>query len=808
MEKFLDTLPFALDEFQLEAIGNIADGHSVVVCAPTGSGKTIVAEYAVFKALEAGKRVFYTTPLKALSNQKFHDFRKAYGEDRVGLLTGDISVNRDAPIIVMTTEIFRNMLYGHVEDSSLLADVGYVVLDECHYMNDAERGTVWEESIIYCPESIQIVALSATIANAQELTDWINEVHHDTRLIQSDYRPVPLRFFYFTRKDLLPLYEAPGQMNRKLKFDIKGNRFSKKNREYNPNPLIMDMYRRDMLPAIFFTFSRMGCDKAMRNTRDLQLLTPQERQTLKQKIAEFVEQHPFLHNNPNLRSLENGVASHHAGLLPGLKVLVEQLFQQGLIKVVFATETLAAGINMPARSTVITALSKRTDDGHRLLTASEFLQMSGRAGRRGMDEVGYVVIISSPWEGAAEAARLADSTADPLNSRFTPTYGMVLNLLQRYTLEEAHYLISRSFGQFTWERRMAPLEAEIAETEARYHRYMSILESAGLSEKEFGNLLKTRSMLNESHRFIRALKRQIKQYGKQKDIMTQLAQEEAKRKNLEKSLKKAPVDIYQILSKHKHLDVKISRSRKQLKHLKARFENEKDIYWRRFTSIYNLLKEAAYLNANDRPTEQGVITSRVRAENEFAVTEVINRGILNELSPSALAGVICAMTNDSNRENLYANLDHSPQAQQAMFDILKELKRITKLQERHGVDVPVLLNPVASGLVEAWAEGLPWERLMGATNISEGDLVRIIRRSADLLRQLSHIEGIPEELVRNARNAAKLIVRDPVKEVDMPTAATAEDEAAIDEAIATDEDFEVPEAFQVPEITVQAPEEN
>ncbi len=804
MEKFLDTLPFELDEFQLEAIGTISDGHSVVVCAPTGSGKTIVAEYAVFKALETGKKAFYTTPLKALSNQKFHDFRKAYGEENVGLLTGDISVNREAPIIVMTTEIFRNMLYGHVEDSSLLADVGYVVLDECHYMNDAERGTVWEESIIYCPETIQIVALSATIANAQELTDWINEVHHDTRLIQSDYRPVPLRFFYFTRKDLLPLFEGPGQMNRKLKFDIKGNRFAKKNREFNPNPLILDMHRRDMLPAIFFTFSRMGCDKAMKNTRDLQLLTPQERQTLKQKIAEFAAQHPFLQNNPNLHSLENGVASHHAGLLPGLKVLVEQLFQQGLIKVVFATETLAAGINMPARSTVITALSKRTDDGHRLLTASEFLQMSGRAGRRGMDEVGYVVVVSSPWEGASEAARLASSEADPLNSQFTPTYGMVLNLLQRYTLEEAHFLISRSFGQFTWERRMEPMEAEIAETEARYNRYMNILESAGLTEKEFGNLLKTRAMLNETHRFVRALKRQIKQYGKQKDIMVQLSQEEAKRDNLEKSLKKGSVDIYQLLSKHKHLDVKISRARKQLKHLKYRFENEKDIYWRRFTSIYNLLKEAAYLNENDRPTEQGVLTSRIRAENEFAVTEIINKGILNDLSPPALAAVICALTNDSNRENLYSNLDHSPQAQQAMFDILKELKRITKLQERHGVDVPLLLNPVASGLVEAWAEGLPWERLMGATNISEGDLVRITRRTADLLRQLSRIEGLPQTLSRNARAAAKLIIRDPVKEVDMPAATPEEmDEAAIDEAIATEEDFEVPEQFQVPEISVE-----
>ena len=239
LEDFQAQLSFPLDDFQQDAIRSISEGHSVVVCAPTGSGKTIIAEYAAMRALSEGKKIFYTTPLKALSNQKYFDLKNQYGEANVGLLTGDSSVNRDARIIVMTTEIFRNMLYGIEGDRHMLGYLGYVVLDECHYMNDSERGTVWEECIIYCPDNIQLIALSATVANAAELTDWINEVHHDTRLIWSDFRPVPLRFSFYDRDRLVPLFESPGpdgqkKLNRKLKLDMKGQRFAKHQRFFRP----------------------------------------------------------------------------------------------------------------------------------------------------------------------------------------------------------------------------------------------------------------------------------------------------------------------------------------------------------------------------------------------------------------------------------------------------------------------------------------------------------------------------------------------------------------------------------------------
>lgn len=443
--------PFQLDKFQLDAIASLNAGRSVVVCAPTGSGKTLIGEYAIHRALNGKGRVFYTTPLKALSNQKWRDFGQQFGSQNVGLLTGDISINRDAPILVMTTEIFRNMLYGTPigEVGTSLVGVEAVVLDECHYMNDRQRGTVWEESIIYCPKEIQLVALSATVANSQQLTDWISQVHGPTDLIYSDFRPIPLEFYFGNPKGVFPLLN---QENNKINIRLKpkgGQQTSGKRPESPSLPFILNQLRqREMLPAIYFIFSRRGCDQAVAEVAELALVNETEQQLLKTRIEEFLARYPEAARVGQVEPLYRGIAAHHAGILPTWKSLVEELFQEGLIKVVFATETLAAGINMPARTTVISTLSKRTDRGHRLLTASEFLQMAGRAGRRGMDKRGYVVTLQTPFEGAKEAAYLATSKADPLVSQFTPSYGMVLNLLQTHTLEEAKELIERSFGQY------------------------------------------------------------------------------------------------------------------------------------------------------------------------------------------------------------------------------------------------------------------------------------------------------------------------------------------------------------------------
>jgi superfamily II RNA helicase len=767
MESFLNQLNFELDTFQLEALQTIHQGHSVVVCAPTGSGKTIIAEFAATEAIDKGVKLFYTTPLKALSNQKYFDLKNRFGEQNVGLLTGDISINREARIVVMTTEVFRNMLYGLNEDRTLMQNVGYVVLDECHFMNDAERGTVWEESIIYCPESIQIIALSATVANAQELTNWINQVHHDTRLISSDVRPVPLKFSYYNREKLMQLFEAPGRLNKLLKNEHRGNRMANNVKMFRPNHLIAQMNEKEMLPAIFFTFSRKGCDKYLRETRGLQLLTPEQRVILKDKVAEFVAQNPFLANNPMLEYIENGFASHHAGLLPGLKMLVESLFQQGLIQVVFATETLAAGINMPARSTVITSISKRTNEGHRMLTASEFLQMSGRAGRRGLDSVGYVVIVSSPYRGAHDAAVLASSPADGLNSQFTATYGMVLNLLQKYSLDEARYLISKSFGQFTAERRLKPTLKEIQQKSMELQHYVAFQCPADLTDGDFNKFLKSREMLVDSSKQVQILKGQVKRFGPSSELVQELEREKGKRDNLKQTVETMACYTCRILDEHKRNEDRIRRLQRQLKGLNSVYESEKDIYWRNFHNIAKLLQEAGHLDEATRPTPKGLLTAQIRSENEFFMSELIHKGLFDGLEPETLAGVLCALVNDSTRENLQTQLPLSPQGRESLEVILKEMKRVHKLQEKHRVQVPLNHNPIASGLVEAWCQNLPWDQLIAATNIDEGDLVRLTRRTADLLRQFSRIPDVPGSLAATARTALLLLYRDPIKELDI-----------------------------------------
>ncbi|MGL5081377.1 MAG: DEAD/DEAH box helicase [Microcoleaceae cyanobacterium] len=516
--------PFQLDPFQLEAIAALNAGKSVVVCAPTGSGKTLIGEYAIYRALEQGRRVFYTTPLKALSNQKLRDFRKQFGHENVGLLTGDMSMNREAPIVVMTTEIFRNMLYGTPigEVGTSLEGLETVVLDECHYMNDRQRGTVWEESIIYCPREIQLVALSATISNSDQLTDWIGDVHGPTELIYSDYRPVPLDFHFCTRtgkeETLLPLLQNEGtRINSRL---IRRRPISY---PLNVTEVVSQLKDDDLLPAIYFIFSRRGCDRAVDDLMqaDLPLVNETEAARLKQYIGQFLENNPNLESSrPELlNSLHRGIASHHAGILPAWKALVEELFQQALIKVVFATETLATGINMPARTTVISSLYKRTDEGFRLLKASEFLQMAGRGGRRGMDVIGHSIVVNVPLDQKrtknymAYLERIATAGAEPLESRFTPSYGMVLNLLQKHTIEEAKELVERSFGQYLSTLDLKPklqeiqlLQAEVTDLEQTFNR--SETQTLEALNETLNQYTKLQERLRQEKNLLRILQQQ------------------------------------------------------------------------------------------------------------------------------------------------------------------------------------------------------------------------------------------------------------------------------------------------------------
>jgi ATP-dependent RNA helicase HelY len=472
------THDFPLDPFQREAIESLERGRNVLVSAPTGSGKTVVAEHAVSLALQGGGRCFYTAPIKALSNQKYNDLRAVLGEGSVGLLTGDHSIDADAPVVVMTTEVLRNMVYSR---SSALGGLRWVVLDEVHFLSDAYRGPVWEEVLIHTPAGVGFVCLSATVSNADELGDWIEALRGPTDTVVEHRRPIELEPLLLVgdrtseREHLVPLL-VDGRPNPEgHRFDVDrtalarhGQRGRPRSRFFTPRRVetIERLHEERLLPTIYFIFSRNGCDEAAGRYLDAgaRLTEAPERR----RIREIAERRTAALRDADLdvlgydrwlSTLEHGVAAHHAGMIPAYREAVEECFVEGLLKGVFATETLALGINMPARSVVIERLSKFNGEGHEFLNPGQFTQLTGRAGRRGIDDQGAAIVLFSPFATFEQVANLAASREFPLASSFRPTYNMTANLVERYDEDEAHQVLSRSFAQFQADRAVVRLQA-------------------------------------------------------------------------------------------------------------------------------------------------------------------------------------------------------------------------------------------------------------------------------------------------------------------------------------------------------------
>lgn len=904
----LDTLyPFELDDFQKEAIAALNEGQSVVVSAPTGSGKTLIGEYAIVLGQQTQQRIFYTTPLKALSNQKFRDFQQQFGSEQVGLLTGDISINRDANILVMTTEIFRNILYGTLlEDITSLSDLGYVILDECHYMNDRQRGTVWEESIIYCPPHIQLIALSATIANADELTAWINWVHGPTQLIISTKRPVPLRFSFITANGFYPLLNPQqNKINAKLKIQSRKTDSKKQKRSEMPSiaSVIQHLHQRDLLPAIYFIFSRKRCEEALKQIIHLELVNKTETAEIERRIQEKVKANPNFAKRGQLEALRAGIASHHAGLLPLWKNFVEELFQLGLIKAVFATETLAAGINMPARTTVISSLSKRTDSGHRLLNPSEFLQMSGRAGRRGLDDIGYVITLQTAFEGAQDAAYLAMAEADPLVSQFSPSYGMVLNLLQTHSMNECQQLIEKSFGQYLALKQLTPQQQVIQSLESDYqqiqartadfdfeeiHQYQKLQQRLKVEKK----LLKTLSVqaeetqsqallpqledltpgtviglrsnagksadqppsllpetpikahlisygieapqsaliirqmpspgqipyflcLSQTNHWHIAPFQSILSVGKKK-IETLMVEGQsiaiqtlelvppshltpkpgrscsglAETNAIAKQIPDLPWEpapeviaelkqvqaLEQLISEHNahsyfkqhsnilRLERKLQSIDDQLQDRKKKLSEQTSARWREFLALVEVLQEFdALSNTTIQPL--GQIASQFRGENELWLALVFSSGFCDELLPHHLAAIVAAVITDRNRADTVVHAIVSDEVIDVIKDLSPNKRTLIQLQYRRRITAPVCLDRDLITLIEQWALGLDWDELCNQSSLDEGDIVRIIRRTLDVLSQIIHISELSPTLKQNASRAKQLMERFPILEV-------------------------------------------
>ena len=544
IEAFQRLYGFEFDPFQIRACKALENGDGVLVAAPTGSGKTVVGEFAVHQALSEGTKCFYTTPIKALSNQKFNDLVARYGADRVGLLTGDNSVNGDAPVIVMTTEVLRNMLY---EGSSALSNLAYVVMDEVHYLADRFRGAVWEEVIIHLPESVRMVALSATVSNAEEFGEWLQQVRGDTTVIVDEKRPVPLWQHVMVGDRIHDLFvdldpegafgEGAGDTGERDQ-NRKGGKKRKRDRGWRPreihvggqtlriNPRLSRIAEEDsrltqlahrrrhpqsrsrgkmrprsrfappqrptiirelddlgLLPAITFIFSRAGCDDAVRQclASGLVLTTPEEAEAIREYAQTRCADIPgadlaVLGFDQWLRALENGIAAHHAGMLPTFKEIVEHLFSRGLIRAVFATETLALGINMPARTVVIEKIDKWNGEAHVQLTPGEYTQLTGRAGRRGIDVEGHAVVVWQAGSDPETIAGLAGTRTYPLNSSFQPSYNMAVNLVGQVGRRRSRTMLEESFAQFQADRAVVGLIRQLRKQEEALAGYAASAE--------------------------------------------------------------------------------------------------------------------------------------------------------------------------------------------------------------------------------------------------------------------------------------------------------------------------------------------
>jgi superfamily II RNA helicase len=708
-----EIFPFPLDEFQKQAVDCLDQNKSILVCAPTGAGKTAIAEYAIHAAIAENKRIFYTSPLKALSNQKFYNLSERFGQDKVGLLTGDIQSNRDAEILVLTTEIFRNMLYKADQEKGLFDRIGYVVLDECHYMKDANRGTVWEESIIYCPRQAQIIGLSATVGNPEQLCDWMNAIHGETVLIKSEVRPVPLRFFFYGSGGMKPLMNSEGKINLAL---FKGVNESKKKAQKNKSTpksggdgllpsisrVISELKQKQMLPVIYFLFSRRGCETALQraSAQGLMLLSDLERIQVDKELAQACRDLPWLADHSHFKALKQGIASHHAGLLPALKSLVEKLFQKNLIKVVFATETLAAGINMPARSVVISQISKRADEGHRLLSGSEFLQMAGRAGRRGMDEIGYVMVLETPYEGIVEVSRLALSDAEALHSSFNPNYIMILNLTARYPWDKCRELVLQSFAHFEKYQEIKSLTNTVSQLSTSV-------------EKRQGN------------------------------------------KDAKKDSPKPGQWKYE------------QKSHKRLINLNEKLKELEEIPWPDFEKAARVLRDFDYLDENYRPIEKGLWAGDLRGDNILLLAEIITNKVLNNLGSLELCGLACALSSYEIRwkdQQYTQNWAITDKVEGCVRQIYELVKQISKVQEEHEINQNIPFSPSLIQLGFDWASSYNWKDLVDKYQADEGDLVKALKQGADLLKQITVCDGSSTELAARASQAYDLIYRSPIKD--------------------------------------------
>ena len=759
---FIAQFDFGFDDFQIAACHAVEEGRGVLVAAPTGAGKTVVGEFAAFSSLARGKKCFYTTPIKALSNQKFHEFVERFGEDRVGLLTGDTNINSDAEIMVMTTEVLRNMLYAN---SSTLLNLGAVVMDEVHYLADKFRGAVWEEVLIHLMESVQVISLSATVSNAEEFGEWLGEVRGHTDVIVSEVRPIPLYQHVMIGNRLIDLFSEPGRVNpeilglerqalRRVRTPRhRGDRFGQDQDRLSRDQVIEKLQRENLLPAITFIFSRAGCDAAVKQCLQagIKLTNAEERIEIMNTAASYTqniaeEDLEVLGYREWLMALERGIAAHHAGLLPSFKAAVEDLFQRGLVKAVFATETLALGINMPARTVVLEKLTKWNGEGHVSITPGEYTQLTGRAGRRGIDIEGNAVVLWSPTVDSATAAGLASTRTYPLRSSFTPSYNMSINLIARFGRERARTSLESSFAQFQADRAVVGLVKQIRKNDLAASEQ---LESAVCHLGNFEEYASIRMEIKDTERLL------SKRDGRRTFDNRQRQHMENELDRLRRQLRQHECHSCNDRETHARFAERAARLNRESAGLRERVENRTHVIAKTFDRICDVLTHLGYIEG-EKPLEQGKILAKIYAESDLLLTETIKNGVLDSLSAPELVAVVSSVIYESRgSENYSPKMPHQNVAN-ALAAVTSIWAQLEDIEEDFGVKTQREPDFGFAFASFKWASGHSLSHILKGSDMTVGDFVRNIKQLIDLLTQIS---GASEKLRPTCREAIKKIDR-------------------------------------------------
>lgn len=762
--RFSQRYEFGFDDFQIQACQHLEDGKSVLVAAPTGAGKTIVGEFAAFLAEEKGERCFYTTPIKALSNQKFQELSRVHGEANVGLLTGDSSINGDAPIVVMTTEVLRNMIYSRPEG---ISDLGYVVMDEVHFLADRFRGAVWEEILIHLPERIQVVSLSATVSNAEEFGAWLKSVRGETEVVLSEIRPVPLYQHILIGNRLLDLFVDDGRVNPEL---IRLERNSSRRipgksrpgytksfssiRSMSRPEIVEKLREQEYLPAIYFIFSRAGCDAAVTQCikEGISLTNKEERELIQSVILRRTAELPsedygVLGFYEWSQALERGIASHHAGLLPMFKETVEELFQRGLIKVVFATETLAVGINMPARTVLLEKLVKWNGESHVAVTPGEYTQLTGRAGRRGIDIEGNAVVLWSEEIDSAMAAGLASTRTYPLKSSFSPTYNMSANLISRFGAARARKSLAASFAQFQADASVSGLLRQI---ERNGEAIKNLTNEGECHLGDFSDYMGHRFAIKELESAQTKKSHSYEKRRSRKDIEEAIAAHR-------REMKAHPAHQCPQREDHARLLEKAERLKRETAGLQNRMDSRTNVIPRTFDRVSSILNELKYVN-DQKLSEKGEVLTRIYSESDLLLTEMIFAGVFEGITSSDLVAILSGLIFEGRGER--SKIPRIPKSLEPLVKRSVSIwSRLTILEEEHGVEPQREPNFDLAWTAYRWANGNSLHSILRETEIPVGDFVRNMRQIIDLLGQL--LDAQPE-VSALAREAMKKIDRSVV----------------------------------------------